>query len=83
LASLVVGLGRPEEFGDEGPEVLEEGEVGRGNLPAGLQLRELVGLLVSLRADRVLVMEATRGAKVLAGREALAARGLWITMQAM
>ena len=47
MASLVVGLGRPEEFGDEGPEVLEEGEVGRGNLPAGLQLlqEELVGML--------------------------------------
>ena len=47
MASLVVGLGRPEEFGDEGPEVLEEGEVGSGNLPAGLQLLqdELVGML--------------------------------------
>ena len=33
-----MGLGRPEEFGDEGPEVLEEGDVGSGNLPAGLQL---------------------------------------------
>ena len=47
MASLVVGLGRPEEFGDEGPDVLEEGEVGSGNLPAGLQLlqEELVGML--------------------------------------
>ena len=47
MASLVVGLGRPEEFGDEGPEVLEEGEVGSGNLPAGLQRlqEELVGML--------------------------------------
>ena len=43
----MVGLGSPEEFGDEGPEVLEEGEVGSGNLPAGLQLlqEKLVGML--------------------------------------
>ena len=44
----MVGLGRPEEFGDEGPEVLEEGEVGSGNLPAGLQLLQeelVIGML--------------------------------------
>ncbi len=46
-----MGLGRPDEFGDEGPEVLEEGDVGSGNLPAGLQLlqEDLVDMLRFLK----------------------------------
>ena len=50
MASLVVGLGSPEEFGDEGPEVLDAGEVGNGNLPAGRQLLHegLVGKVLEL-----------------------------------
>ena len=43
----------------------------------------MLGLFSVCLADNVLVMEATRGDKVLADREALAARGLRIRMQAM
>ena len=67
MASLVVGLGSPEELGDEGPEVLDAGEVGNGNLPTGRQLLHegLVGKVLELLKGCNLGAECIEGKRAL------------------